>query len=1115
MPLTVIPVFIFLAIFALLLGIVLIQSIHFARQDRRRIVAQGVRTQGRITEIRPPSRTRGPRVRFSYPAASGTREVVVQQTTTNAAIQRLRLSVGSSVQVQFLPKWPKSGFIPALTYAERVQSSEAAGAAPREGEPTQPALFYVTYKIRTAQLAWKRSTSNEFGWVGGGDVLITNSIIQLSGIRQALFRGRRPDQRRFALTSVQDVEQHGAEVRFSIQEPGGNVRPLQLITVNPDEARALAQLLPDTKTEHFVPVLKERAEFDSALPKLTPKAFVTPALIGANILMFLIEIMLGGGVMIPNSDALIKLGTDFTPYTLDGQWWRLLSSTFIHFGLMHLAVNMWALYMFGGIAERIFGNVRFLAIYLLTGVAASVASLLWHPVVNGAGASGAIFGVLGALLAFFLKKEGGTPASVVRSLRNSTLIFVAYSLLNGARHFGIDNSAHVGGLCAGLVLGYILSRPLALDRDQRPWAQQWINAAAVCAGAGAVIFYLLATGALGPGYAHLPGRPLDPMGGTAKEVTSQGNPGRVTPMPKSIPQAGDPLTAMVAQQYAALDVKAKSATLPSDLGLEVLMAIRHGDHATASRIALDVLAHSHLRRWGFYPFSAFMDSITRDGNDPVLLDQLNVWLTQEPKSSIAYLIRAEYFERAAWVARGEDVLNKVSSQEIREFDADLTRAAADTTTAMTLDPGNPWSHYLLMNIFFGAGNTSQIQQIFQDGVKTYPNYYELYRTRLNSLTPKWGGSVQAMYAFVNQYAARAPDNSPLNLLYLQLYAYLLDATSFDCGSLKGDDWQRCFDAEAHRFITPELETGVTRGLNLYKVTDPAEFSAALWPVLNEMTKSAGRSASGVDTLLQKAATIMGTDNRIGDEPGHNSYVIDDVTARLWARIGNPTNAEKKYLEALSDAENTSFTDEVQKDTVLASIFDDLTKFANDNSQYINMIVYADASNAVGGINHGDTPYMKCYAYYMLKHFTDAVSECTRVIDNNGNYLQSHYWRARAYEGLEKWDSAMADLGPIADSSDNWFRVGAAIELSVVYGKKNDAAGQLASMQSHPYLFDPDLQPPDDLAVAYNNRCYAYMQLGLLKQALDDCNMSLKYGRIPDAVRKQQLLLKQLTTKAGT
>jgi len=1104
---------VFSGILAVFLGLAFARSLQSTRRDHRRILAEGLSTQALITKIVPASRSRGPRVRFSYRVGAGTRQVVGQQTTTISAMAHLHLSVGTNVDVQFLPKWPKNSFIPALTYTERIQSLEAARSAAQADASAPPAIFYVTYRNRPAQLAWRRRPSNEFGWSGGGDLLIAQSMIQLSGLRQILFRGRRLDQRRFALTSIQDVERYGAEVRFSIQEPGGKVRPVQFITVNPDEARALAQQLPDTKTERFVPVLRERAEFDSMLATLTPTAYVTPALIAINLLVFVIGVALGGGLLTPNADALIKLGTDFTPYTLDGQWWRLLTSTFIHFGLMHVALNMCALYVFGRMTERIFGNVRFLAIYLLSGIAASVASLMWHPVVNGAGASGAIFGVLGALLAFFVKREGGTPPSVIRALRNTVLVFVAYSLFNGARHFGIDNAAHVGGLCAGFVLGYTLSRALVSDRDQRLWTRQWIIAAAVYCGAAAAVFGLLSTGMLGPGYAHLPGRPLDPMGGTT--ATSQRSPRPVTTLPTPMPQSGDPLSAMVAEQYAALGVKPKTATMPTDLGFEVWTAIRRGDFGTADRLARDILAHSHLQPWGFYPFNVFINGVARGGNDPELLDQLNLWCARAPKSSVAHLIRAEYLERAAWVARGDDVYKNVANDKKHEFTEALAHAGADTEVARTLDPGNPWSHYLMMDLLLGGGDSPEMETAFRAGIKAYPKYYELYRLRLYSLTPKWGGSIRAMHAFVDQYAGRASESSPLNLLYLQLYAYLLDSASFDCRAFKSDAWQRCFDAESRPLITPAIDQGVTKALNLYKATDPAEFSAAVWPVLKEIASNSGPSSSGVDTLLQKAAAVMGTDNRISDQPGHNSYVIDDVTARVWARIGNPANAEKKYLDALMDVENTPFRDEVQKDLALASIYDDLTQLSDANGQYINLIVYTDAANAVGGMNHSDAPYMKCYAYYKLKHFTEAVSECTRAIEGNGNFLQSHYWRARAYEGLQNWDAAMADFGPVAESSNNWFRVGAAIELSLIYGKKNDPAGQLASMKSHSYLFDADLQRPDDLAVAYNNRCYAYMELGFLKQALDDCNTSLKYGRIPDALRKQQLLMRKLATKSAT
>jgi membrane associated rhomboid family serine protease len=122
--------------------------------------------------------------------------------------------------------------------------------------------------------------------------------------------------------------------------------------------------LPDTKTADFTPVITESADFAAALTTLTPKPYVTPSLIGINVLMFIIATVLGGGLIKVNPDVMIGLGTDYTPLTMGGQWWRLLTSVFLHFGLLHVAFNMLALYVNGLMAERIFGSVRYLVIYL-------------------------------------------------------------------------------------------------------------------------------------------------------------------------------------------------------------------------------------------------------------------------------------------------------------------------------------------------------------------------------------------------------------------------------------------------------------------------------------------------------------------------------------------------------------------------------------------------------------------------------------------------------------------------------------------------------------------------------------------------------------------------------
>ncbi len=577
------------------------------------------------------------------------------------------------------------------------------------------------------------------------------------------------------------------------------------------------------------------------------------------------------------------------------------------------------------------------------------------------------------------------------------------------------------------------------------------------------------------------------------------------------------LAAVVAQELATLPVKPKTAILPSDQSLDEVAAIKRGDYALASRIAESVLGRSSLKGWHFYPWNEFMNTMTR-GNDPVLLDHLNQWVQRAPKSATAHLMRAWYYHESARTVRSAEVGWKIPTELYQVFKDDLHLAAADAHESISLNPQTPWSYYLVLLTATGQGNTPDAEPAFQAGIKAFPDYYELYRQRLYSLTPKWGGSVGDMYAFVERYAGKAPDNSPLKLLYLQLYAYLLDAAWFDCQSLKNGRLEECASTGLKRLdIPPGVGDGVMKALKLYKVSDPIAFSNAVWPILSAMASTPGSGSLAFGATLQVAASIMGSDNQLSDEPGHNSYVLDDVTAQVWVQMGNNSNAEQKFREALTDIEHTSFPEEAQRDEAMATVYDHMAEFARRNSQFMSTIVYYDAANAVGGINHSSAQHLKCWAYNHLKHFSEGVTECARVIQQSyGNTLLSHYSLARAFEGLEQWDPALSEFALVADSADNYLRVGAAIEMSLIYGsKKKDFAGELASLNQHAYLFDAQMQPPEDLAISFNNRCYAYMEAGELEKALNDCTTSLKYDHIPDAFHKQQELMRRLSvnTKA--
>jgi L-fucose mutarotase/ribose pyranase (RbsD/FucU family) len=253
----------------------------------------------------------------------------------------------------------------------------------------------------------------------------------------------------------------------------------------------------------------------------------------------------------------------------------------------------------------------------------------------------------------------------------------------------------------------------------------------------------------------------------------------------------------------------------------------------------------------------------------------------------------------------------------------------------------------MLEVLSGHGNSSEVEAAFQQAIDAYPAYYAPYRQRLFTLTPKWGGSVPQMYAFVDRYAGPAPAGSPLKVLYLQLYGYLADAASFDCWGQ--NDFESCTRAEMSRTVSQQMGPDMLQALHVYKVSDPIAYSDALWPILGRMVAlSRSNDWSGLGALLQMAAQVMGSDEQLMDRPGRNNYVLDDITARVWEQIGNDTNAEQKFTEALSDIEHTTFPDEAQKDEAMAAVLDHMTLFADTARQYVNVIAYQAAANAIGG-----------------------------------------------------------------------------------------------------------------------------------------------------------------------
>lgn len=158
-----------------------------------------------------------------------------------------------------------------------------------------------------------------------------------------------------------------------------------------------------------------------------------------------------------------------------GQYWRLLTATFLHAGWMHLLFNGWALFQLGALAETLFGTRRFAAIYFASGLGGSIASVAWDLVsgrdLPSVGASGAIFGLLGTLIAFLARhRDRLTPPA--RSLLGQLLFWAGLSIVFGFTVPMIDNAGHLGGLAVGLAFGAAIRLPRRPEPGAYPQASR-------------------------------------------------------------------------------------------------------------------------------------------------------------------------------------------------------------------------------------------------------------------------------------------------------------------------------------------------------------------------------------------------------------------------------------------------------------------------------------------------------------------------------------------------------------------------------------------------------------------------------------------------------------------
>jgi rhomboid protease GluP len=215
--------------------------------------------------------------------------------------------------------------------------------------------------------------------------------------------------------------------------------------------------IPDYEREVSRPNSRERGWNILA----TPGTYI---LLAINIAVFGWMVSQGVSAKDPTIPQLVHYGATNAVYILVGhQWWRLLTATFVHVGLLHIATNMWCLWNLGLLGEPLLGPAGLIVVYLITGIAGNLLSLFFNVLrpdyaAVGAGASGAVFGIAGILIVLLSNKKLPIPRFELNRLRRSVIQFAVLNLIIGyaanlTSIVRIDNHAHVGGFLSGLALG--------------------------------------------------------------------------------------------------------------------------------------------------------------------------------------------------------------------------------------------------------------------------------------------------------------------------------------------------------------------------------------------------------------------------------------------------------------------------------------------------------------------------------------------------------------------------------------------------------------------------------------------------------------------------------------
>ena len=249
------------------------------------------------------------------------------------------------------------------------------------------------------------------------------------------------------------------------------------------ECRGLIE--PSTRTCPLCGMESVPAPRASSVVKPGTEHFFSRLVLTINIALYVLMLMVDmkleteSALSGPSDTVFLDFGGQLTVAVANGEWWRLVTSNFIHLGIIHIMFNSLALYQIGPLVEEVYGSQKFIFIYVVTGLASSLCSYVFQ--INGAGASGAIFGLIG-LMAVYGYRLGGSAG---RALMRQMLIWAAFAVI--VTFSSANQVAHIGGFIAGAAMGFLIKgEHPATSRETLAW-----NAAAICSALLVVVSFVM------------------------------------------------------------------------------------------------------------------------------------------------------------------------------------------------------------------------------------------------------------------------------------------------------------------------------------------------------------------------------------------------------------------------------------------------------------------------------------------------------------------------------------------------------------------------------------------------------------------------------------------------